>query len=327
MIDLVTERYWWVKQIHIFRDLSTEDSHALKKITTFENLKHEERITNEGVYLIKQGRIKIADNPNQHDSNNNQHQNEASDSKNNEDSTPSTNVVLETGEMFGVFNLNDEILNGNRDSTSVVETLTEVCIGFVTNRDFRYYLKRKPHLALPLKRRRYFSLNDLLRRDSKPDLTKFKKQSSWKVNPHNLLNRSAFQDCKKFNALHNIVFRSTSSRFALLLLNLASVPDKYGNVYVPRLSKKQISKLVGTSTETIETLLHIFKHNEVIDRRRGRIQILNQWLLKKIGNAQIKKLTQHKENTTSTNFEADFQALTGIQNVDPNDTNSSVTPV
>ena len=62
MKNFVTEHFWCVKQIHVFRDLSEVDARALAQITTFKNLKHEERIREEGVYLLKEGRVKISEN-------------------------------------------------------------------------------------------------------------------------------------------------------------------------------------------------------------------------------------------------------------------------
>ena len=62
MRNLISERFWCVKHINIFRDLSEIDARALEQITTFKQLNHRERICTEGVYLIKDGRVKIADN-------------------------------------------------------------------------------------------------------------------------------------------------------------------------------------------------------------------------------------------------------------------------
>ena len=62
MKNCITEQFWCVKQIHIFRDLAGQDVHALERITTFQELKHEERLSAEGVYLLKAGRVKIYEN-------------------------------------------------------------------------------------------------------------------------------------------------------------------------------------------------------------------------------------------------------------------------
>ena len=62
MRNLISERFWCVKHINIFRDLSEIDTHALEQITTYKQLKHKEHISTAGVYLIKEGRVKIADN-------------------------------------------------------------------------------------------------------------------------------------------------------------------------------------------------------------------------------------------------------------------------
>ena len=52
------ERFWCVKQINIFQDLSEADANALERITTFKQLKYSDTISTEGVYLLKEGRVK-----------------------------------------------------------------------------------------------------------------------------------------------------------------------------------------------------------------------------------------------------------------------------
>ena len=59
----IPERFWCVKGIDIFRDLAKTDADALARITTFVELKHGDTLSAEGVYLLKEGRIKIYQTP------------------------------------------------------------------------------------------------------------------------------------------------------------------------------------------------------------------------------------------------------------------------
>ena len=93
MRNLISERFWCVKHINIFRDLSEIDTHALKQITTYKQLKHKELICTEGIYLIKEGRVKIADNASEPESET--HKNTAKNTDS--DEKQKTKEVLETG--------------------------------------------------------------------------------------------------------------------------------------------------------------------------------------------------------------------------------------
>lgn len=312
-----TERYWYVKQIHIFRDLSEEDARALTQIIKFKNLKHEERICEEGVYLIKEGRVKISENLPDTDSEKIEKRAKNSGSSGNQDDIPGTKEVLEQGEIFGVIPENAESLDENE--STFAETLTEVHLGIVTIRDFSFFLKRKPHLALPLQRRRQVSFSNVLETSNNPFFIRYKnKKQGWQFGSHNILNKNASPDCKRTNAFGNIMFRSTSSRLALLLHNLALTPDKNGVVCVPRLSTKRMSKLIGSSTETTETLLKTFKQHNIIDKRRGQILILNAWQLKKIADARMKTLPSPQMSVPTSNDDIDLAMF-----MSPRDENNS----
>ncbi len=303
MKNLTTEQYWYIKQLHIFRDLSEADDHALSQIITFKELKHEERIYEEGVYLIKKGRVKITRNHVDDDTGNKDN----STKKSEENESQETIEVLEQGEIFGVVPDDSRIGKENTEPITFAETLTEVCLGISTIRDFSFYLKRKPHLALPMLRKTrlrthydsLFGYENRLR--------------DGKLNSHNILNSVKNSDCKHINVFSNIAFRTVSSRLALLLQNLATVSDIDGNVFVPRVSKKHISKLIGSSTETIDTLLNTFKHHNVIDTRFGKIQIKNAWQLKKIADARRQTLSQPKISDAQINEDFDLEALMNFQ--------------
>lgn len=299
MRNFTSEKYWYVQQLNIFQDLSDADAYSLERIISDKELKHEERICNEGVYFIKDGRIKITEEsleeiPKQ---NNTQSRNSKSDEK------TETKAVLEQGELFGVFADDENLLNESTDTLTYAECLTEVCVGIASRRDFSFFLKRKSHLTLPLLERTIVDIfTDTYFRGRQ------KKQKEL-LKRHNILNITSTPDQKRFNAFNNIAFRTVSSRLALLLQNLASVSDNKGVVLVPRLSIKRISKLIGTSTEIIDKLLETLKQHHVIDKRRGRIQILNAWKLKQISDARMKTLTPRKESVSISDEELDFEAL------------------
>ncbi|RKU14828.1 hypothetical protein C6501_07615 [Candidatus Poribacteria bacterium] len=317
MKNLVTEQFWCIKQIHVFRDLSEEDARTLAQIVTFKNLKHEERISEEGVYLIKEGRVKIS--KNLPDANTKKIEDRSVNSDSGEDQE--TKEVLEQGEIFGIISEDAEISDQNR--ATFVETLTEVCIGIVTIRDFSFFLKRKPHLTLPLPRNRQTDFSNVFGVSANSFLEYRNKKQTGRLNSHNILKTSVVPNCKRANLFRNIMFRCTSSRLALLLQNLALVPDSKGIVLVPRLSIKRMSKLIGSSTETIEILLKTFKQHNIIDTRRRQIQILNPWQLKKIADARMKTLSPLQVPATTSDDDLDFETLTGLRAVDNNQTSST----
>ena len=323
MRNFISEHFWCIKQVNIFRDLSEADAYALAQIITFKNLKHEERISEEGVYLLKEGRIKISESSPEVDTKKVENDSVNSDSDENQE----TKEVLEQGELFGVVSPDEGFWNGNSDSSTFAETLTEVCIGIVTIRDFSFFLKRKPHLSLPLLRRTQIGLSNVLKTSINPLFIGYKnKKQGWHFSSHNILKRPATPDQRRTNAFSNIAFRCASSRLALLLQNLASVPDRKGIVSVPRLSTKRMSILIGSSTETIETLLKTFKQHNVIDSRRGKIQILNPWQLKKIADARMKTLSPLPEPAPTSDLGSDLDMFATLQDegkTKPSDTISS----
>ena len=108
----IPERFWCVKQIHIFGDLTEDDADALKRITTFKTLKHGEPVSDEGVYLLKEGRIKIYETPTEGE--------------------PTTLEVMEPGEIFGAIEWDDNAAHRN----ITAETLTAAVVGIVSSKKF-----------------------------------------------------------------------------------------------------------------------------------------------------------------------------------------------
>ena len=312
MKNLTKEHFWCIKHVNIFRDLDEQDIRALAQITTFKNLTHEERISTEGVYLIKEGRVKIADNSPDTES-----EKPRTASKNTDkEEKQETKEVLEQGELFGVIQNDDDVLHENVQTYA--ETLSDVCLGVVTIRDFAFFLKRKPHLALPLKRK----MSNVFSKAKSTYSSVKKINENLRVGSSNILELNTKPDKLRTNPLRNIAFHCVSSRLALLLQNLAETPNRKGIVLVPRLSIKRISRLIGSSTDAIESLIKTFKQHNVITKRRGRIQILNPWQLKKIADARMKTLTPLPvTETTSDDF--DLELFANLSNEGNNQTGST----
>lgn len=308
MLDLIEQHFWYIKYFDIFADLSDDDAQALDKITTYRELSHEEELSEDGVYLIKKGRIKISDNPKETDSKETINTTTHSESTEKNPTEPTTIEVLGTGDIIGINTDENEHINS---LTSIV-ALTEVCVGFVSIRDFMFFLKRKPHLVLPPKHKIYRRLSILLSRW----LPLF---SGYRSTKHgdNILIQNSVPDIRRYNALSNLTFRSEASRLAFLLQKLVTTPDFNGIVRVPRLSKKRISKLIGCSMETTEKSLNIFKQHNIIMIKWGKIQILDLWKLKKIADSRSKTLSPTSKDATTTSEALDFQSL-----INPQENNS-----
>jgi CRP-like cAMP-binding protein len=270
----IPERFWCVKQIDIFRDLAEDDANALARITTFKQLKHEDSISTEGVYLLKEGRVKIYETP--------------------PEGEAITLDVLEPGEIFGAVQWEES--DAHRNVTA--EALTEATVGVVTVKNFQFFLKRKPHLALPSRK----TFGSLVKR--------YLNWSSGKSGNFNLATSRQKPRPRMTNPLLNIAFRSPASRLALLLQNYADAPRRgpatvaHGSQCTLRkLPTRKLARFIGSSVENMEALLNQFKQHGIIEKRYRRIQILDPWHLKKIANARMKtlppKTVESQENTQS----------------------------
>ena len=283
-----SERFWCVKQIDIFQDLSESDTNALERITTFKRLKYGDTISIEGVYLLKEGRVKIYETP--------------------PEGEEVTLEVLESGEMFGAVEWNEN--EASRKITA--ETLTEVVIGIISAKNFQFFLKRKMHLAAPFKRplRQHIrcAINAVLCRLKVSETLKSELASGKTTETINLLHTESKSRLEMTNPFINIAFRSPASRLALLLQNYADAP-KQASITTGRgsqctlrpLSTKKIAQLIGCAVEQTETLLNQFKASNVLEKRYRRIRILDPWHLKKIANARMVSLppkpVKNEENT------------------------------
>ena len=285
--DGTLERFWCVKQIDIFQDLSESDANALERITTFKQLKYSDTISTEGVYLLKEGRVKIYETPSEGE--------------------PATLEILEPGEIFGAVEWNDN--EAHRNITA--ETLTEAVIGIVSAKNFQFFLKRKTHLAMLFKRpllQRIRSAIDAVKcRLRIFDIAKSKGASAKASSTIDLTKTRGRSRSGITNPFLNIAFRSPASRLALLLQNYADAPKQnqtltgHGSQCTLRkLSTKKLARLIGSSVEKTETLLKQFKQHKVLEKRFRRIQILDPWQLKKIANARMKTLPQIPEEKNET---------------------------
>ena len=293
-----SERFWCVKQIDIFDDLSEDDVDALKQITTFKTLKHGEPISDEGVYLLKEGRIKIYETPTEGE--------------------PVTLEVMEPGEIFGGIEWDDN--EANRNITAEILT-TEAVIGSVSAKNFQFFLKRKLHLAMPFKRslhqRALSAIDAVIRRlDSSSKWTPIETSGTTLATQLLRLRNVLFkgmtsrrkQRDETTNPFTNVAFRSAESRLALLLRNYADAPNRNRTITergsqctLRKLSTKKLARLIGCSNEKIDTLLNLFKQHGILKKRYRRIQILDPWHLKKVANARMQTLPQKINNIKTDN--------------------------
>ena len=289
----IPERFWSVKQIHIFRNLTEDDADTLKRITTFKTMKHGEPVSDEGVYLLKEGRIKIYETPTEGE--------------------PVTLEVMEPGEIFGAIEWNSN--EAHRKITAEILT-TEAVIGIVSAKHFQFFLKRKLHLAMPFKRTLHQRILSVI------DATIRRLQDSSKWTPietsgtpfatqlprlQNVLFKRMTtrqrQRNKMINPFTNVAFRSPQSRLALLLRNYADTPIRNPTITkrgsqstLRKLSTKKLAHLTGCSNEKIDTLLNLFKQHGILKKRYRRIQILDPWQLKKVANARMETLQPKTDN-------------------------------
>ena len=271
----IPERFWAVKQIHIFRDLSEADANALAQITTLKSLKNGEPLWAEGVYLLKEGRVKIYETP--------------------PEGEPVTLELLEPGEIFGAVQWEDDKVHPN----VTAETLTEVVVGIVNVKHFQYFLKRKPHLAMPPPK----TFGRFIQRFLHSWISRF----SAKLRNFNPVTARSTSPSEPTNSFLNVAFRSPVSRLALLLHTYVDTPKHnqtlggYGSQCTLRkLSTKKLARLIGSSVEKTEILLNQLKQHKVLEKRYRRIQILDPWQLKKIAAARMETLLQTQEEKNET---------------------------
>ncbi len=289
----IPERFWSVKQIHIFRDLIEADAEALARLTTFKRLKNGEPLCTEGVYLLKEGRVKIYEKP--------------------PDGEPVTLELLEPGEIFGAVQWENDNVHPN----VIAETLTETVVGSVSVKNFQFFLKRKPHLAMPPQKTLTHRIQQYIHRwkagkdwigrlkgnqKDRKTFSSFYHPATPPVSPFATTEETGFT-----NPFLNIAFRSPASRLALLLQNYADAPEynqtltgRGSQCTLRKLSTRKLARLIGSSVETTEKLLNQLKQHKILEKRFRRIQILDPWQLKKIANARMETIPQIPEEKSET---------------------------
>ena len=160
------------------------------------------------------------------------------------------------------------------------------------NSQFAFFLKRKPHLVLPSKSR----MPNVFRkvRNAYPSIKGKDKQLL--VGSSNIFKLNKNPDNLSKNPFSNIAFHCASSRLALLLQNIAETPNKKRCRVSTSSFKKRISRLIGSSTERLETLLRTFKQHNVIKMKRGRIQCIESVVSKENG----RRKDENADSTYST---------------------------
>ncbi len=156
---------------------------------------------------------------------------------------------------------------GPRDT--IAETLDDTLLCVIRRREFKILLRKKPELTM-----RTTKLIGLRRRAIE-------------------------------NPIENLVFRSVSSRLALLLISLTERHgdrDSRGIVLHVKFSQQKLAYLIATARETTSALLNEFERLGLIDIRHRRITILDQWALKKIAVARMKELSIQEDSEETDDF-------------------------
>ena len=185
-------------------------------------------------------------------------------------------LTLEVVESGEIFGETENVDDEPRDT--IAETLDDSCLYVMRRRDFELFLKKKPDLTMRL--------------------AKFACTRRQHIQNH----------------LENLVFRTTSSRLACLLLSLANgggIHNSNGMELNVKLSRTDVAKLTGTARETISDLLNELERLSIIEVQGRRIRLLNQWKLKKIADAKMHELEIPPDEEEESNlFEVPGSSLT-----------------
>ena len=130
MREITSAKYWYLKQIKLFADLSDEDMKTMEAMTKMESVRKRQIVYIPGdpcnsVYILKEGRIKI--------------------SRLMEDGRELTLVILEPGEIFGEI---DVLENTSRDTMAAAMDDCNICV--MRKEDFERFLRMKPDIPIKL---------------------------------------------------------------------------------------------------------------------------------------------------------------------------------
>ncbi|MDP3092935.1 MAG: Crp/Fnr family transcriptional regulator [Nitrospira sp.] len=128
--QIIPNKLWYLKHIHLFDGISPSEMQEMEKITRMEEVKKRQPLYLPGdpsssVYLLKRGRVKIA--------------NTAPNGK------EVTFEILEAGDVFGEL----DVLQDAPRSTSA-ETLDDALICVIPRKDFDQYLAMHPNVTIKL---------------------------------------------------------------------------------------------------------------------------------------------------------------------------------
>ncbi|MBI5038863.1 MAG: Crp/Fnr family transcriptional regulator [Nitrospirae bacterium] len=130
MREITSAKYWYLKQIKLFSDLSDEDMKTMEAMTRMEFVRKRQIVYIPGdpgnsVYILKKGRIKI--------------------SRLMEDGRELTLAILEPGEIFGEI---DALENTSRDTMAAAMDDSNICV--MRKEDFEKFLRMKPDIPIKL---------------------------------------------------------------------------------------------------------------------------------------------------------------------------------
>ncbi|MBI5376305.1 MAG: Crp/Fnr family transcriptional regulator [Candidatus Schekmanbacteria bacterium] len=130
MRNITPSKYWYLKQIKLFSDLSDEELKTMEAMTRMESVRKRQIVYIPGepgnsVYILKEGRIKI--------------------SRLMEDGRELTLVILEPGEIFEEI---DALENTSRDTMASAMDDSNICV--IRKEDFEKFLRTKPDIPIKL---------------------------------------------------------------------------------------------------------------------------------------------------------------------------------
>jgi len=285
---------WYVKNVNLFEKVSDYEIRLLRSRSKLKEYKRYDLVCDKStvsssVYIVKDGSIKIYEPDREEDksklsqstvlpkekefeqekyefTNNNDIFSQLLDtetSNDNEKQLKQIPVTLKSGEFFGVINKETEI------EDFVVECME----------DSEIYITNKSTIKLLFK---YLSNRTI-------KIEKSSKSCKYQIE----------------NRIQDLIDKDVVSRLASLLLVLS---ERYSKWETPkavlefRLSNKELSKLIGATIEDVSQVLEWIENEEIISKRRRKLEILNIWKLKKIAkNGKYRKILERNNSIEKQN--------------------------